>query len=479
MRAIILLLILLTGCSKGPAYIPPIDTMPEQWKNSESIETCSMDHFIWWEAFNDPVLESLLKKAEQQNLDLSLACTRIQEARLELKGKQANRYPRIDGSLAGGHFYTGNGRLLREIAGCSCHHKKKRSINFFEAGFDASWEIDLFGAVQHEINASQAKVEAVEENYWDAWVTLSAEVARNYIELRSLQQHKNLLQENIVSQEDAILLIQQLLNIGDASSLDLLIAENELNELYAQRPLLDLGIEKSLLTLSILLGEVPSSTLCELEDPAPLPSFQCERPLFIPSELLQRRPDIRQAERELAAATEMIGVAVASLYPRLSITAFIGDISTQLKQLTCSSATWLAAPQILFPLFNSRMLQQDVSFNKIRTEQALLKYQKTVIKGLEEVERALASLRYESERNDILQQALEKNRLTFELTLDLFQRGVNDYLTVIRANRSLISAQESYLQSNAELLVQYVALYKALGGTPFCDSQPACAGWSE
>lgn len=458
----------LSGCTMGPTYVPPCDNLPEQWKNSLCApEENSSENFIWWQSLNDPVLECLLDRASQQNLDLSLAYTRIQEARLELKGKKGEWLPHVDASLTGGHFYTANKHLLREVLGCS---SGKKSVNFFEAGFDASWEIDLFGALKHEIAASQAKLEATEESYNDAWISLSAEVARNYIELRSLQQQRSLLLENIEAQKDSIHLNSELLSIGDSSSIDQLRAESQFIQLQSQKPSLELSIEKALLRLSILLGEMPSCVFDELSEPGNLPQLPCIQPLCIPSEILRRRPDIRKAERELASATELVGAAVASRYPRISITGFIGDISSQLKHLSNSSSlTWFAAPQLLFPLFNSRMLQQDVTFNQIKVEQALLNYQKVVLNAMEEVESSLASYRFELEKNGLLEKAFNKSMEAYELTQDLYKRGVNDYFSVLTANRAYLLAREALLQSNATLLMHYIALYKSLGGTYFCD----------
>lgn len=314
-----LLLLFLSGCTMGPRYEPPVMNIPEEWQTipPEQNESPSLENFIWWQSLNDPVLDDLIQRAAQQNLDLSIASTRIMEARTALKGKKGELYPRLDGSLTAGHFYTGNQHLIREFVGCSSDHSHsgKRNLNFFEAGFDASWEIDLFGAVKHEVSASQAKLESVEESYRDAWITLSAEVARNYIEMRSLQQKRNLLMENIASQKDSISLANELSSIGFSSALDLLEAEEQLTAFEAQRPIADLSIEKSLHRLAILLGDVPGSLNCELSVPGNLPRLPCQQPIGLPSELLRRRPDIRQAERELAASTELVGAAVASLFP--------------------------------------------------------------------------------------------------------------------------------------------------------------------
>lgn len=466
---IMLMALFLAGCTVGPEYQPPVLDIPEQWQTplAEGMVNVPAENVSWWESLNDPVLNDLIQRAAQQNLDLNIASTRILEARSEWKGKTGELYPHLDGSLTGGSLYHRNNGLIRDLLGCSSHghHSGKKNVNFFEAGFDASWEIDLFGAAKHEINALQARVESTEEGFYDAWVTLSAEVARQYIQLRSLQQRRILLDENINSQKETIHLTNELLSIGFSSTIDRLQSEQQLSVLEAQRPLVDLSIEKTLHRLSILLGDVPGCTFSALTIPGNLPQIPCEQPVGLPSELLRRRPDIRKAERELAAATEMVGAAVASLFPRLSLYGFIGDIGTQLKNLSNGSGmVWFAAPQLLVPLFNSRLLQQDVSLNKIRAQESLFNYQKTVLESLEEVENSIASYRYEWERNQILEQTLQRDRESFRLMLDLYQRGVKGYLDVLTVNRSLVSSQEAYLQSQTEMLIHYISLYKALGG---------------
>lgn len=464
-----LLLTIFAGCTVGPKYIPPEMDVPNEWHTppSEGMSPADPNCWIWWESLNDPILNSLIQRAAQQNLDLFIAGTRILEARLGRKAKEAEKYPHIDASLSAGHLYWGKDIQKTVLGACSSHHRHhcKRNLNFFEIGFDADWEIDLFGFHQREINAAQARLESTEENLCDIWVTLSAEIARNYIELRGLQQRKQLILSNIASQEESEKLTRELLEIGTASSIDLLQAQEQLTLLIAEKPLIDLSIDKAIHRLSILLGYPPGELFAELCESQGLPKLPCEKPIGLPSDLLRRRPDIRRAERNLAAATESVGSAVAALFPRFSLYGFVGEISTHLKSLTNGKGvTWFAAPQLLFPIFNSRLLTQDVEANKIQARQILFEYQKTVLAALEEVENAIASFRYESERNDLLHRAQQIDQEASHLTLELYRTGVKDYLVVLIANRTLLAMEESYLQSQINLLLHYVSLYKALGG---------------
>ncbi len=459
---------LLTGCSVRPPYVAPQMDIPCEW-HSQPIEGMSPDSiecFLWWESLNDPLLNSLMKRAAFQNLDLYIAGARILEARAERKAHDTQLYPHVDAIINYGHLECHREALLNKIA--SCHHRKhgKLNLNFFEVGFDADWEIDLFGARSYEINALEAQAEAAEEAFQEAWVTLSAEIARNYIELRSLQNQTTLVDHRIASQTDTLHLTQELLDNGMASSIDIAQAQQQLSSLSAQKPLLELGISKSINRLSILLGQVPGDLYAELCEPGKVPALPCYKPIGIPSELLRRRPDIRRAERDLAAATERIGSAIAALFPRLSLRGFVGDITTHLGSLLnpAKSGTWFAGPQLLMPIFNSRLLKQDVDYQKIKTKQALFEYQKTVLEALEEAENAIASFHYELQYNKQLALAEESAANAYQATLDLYEKGFKSYLEVQFTNRDWLNAQNAFAQSQTNLLLHYIVLYKALGG---------------
>lgn len=464
-------LMMAMGCTLTPHYCqPPEMNVPTNWHSepSEGTTHSPSDCFIWWQSLNDPLLNDLMECAAQQNLDLFIAGTRVLEARLAATGKTAELYPHVDGSLTAGHLQYNKKALINKFLGkhCSSHdHSQKRNLNFFEIGFDATWEIDLFGFHQYENNAAQAKVESSEAKLHDIWVSLAAEIARNYIELRSAQQERELIFQQIENQQETLLLTQELLEIEIASAIDVQQAQEQLNILSAETPLVALRIDKAIHRLSILLGYGPGDLNVELCESRPLPLLPFEKPIGIPSDLLRKRPDIRLAERELAAATESVGSAVAALFPRLSLYGFIGDIGASLRSLTNGTgATWFAAPQLLFPIFNSRLLTQDVKLNKIRAQQALFQYQKTVLEALEEAENAIASLRYAMERNAYLTQAQQAKEETYLLTEELFHRGIKDYLELLAVQRQILMGNKISLQNQTHLLLHYVALYKALGG---------------
>lgn len=456
------LLVLLSGCTVGPKYEPPCMDIPEEWHQPmcEGMKVDNPDCFLWWESLNDPLLNSLMSRAAAQNLDLSIAAMRILEARAFEKGGRSALLPHIDASATYGHVRY-NPLMLNQILDLNCSSGSHgRHLNFFEVGFDAEWEIDLFGMSAHELCALKAKTEAAREEFYHVWVTLSAEVARTYIELRGLQFNMELIDRNIESQKETLKLTQGLIEAGFAGTIDQKQVEEQLSILIARKPAIQFAISKAQHRLAILIGSTPGALCAELNEPRPLPSLPYEKPIGIPSELLRRRPDIRKAERELAAATESVGTAIAALFPRLSLRGFIGDICSFHK----GSYTWFIGPQLLQPIFNSKLLQQDVCLNKVRAEQALYTYQKTVLEALEETENAIAAFHTGLEKSALLAKAQLKSEEVYTLALELYQKGFKDYLEVLVTLRSNLANQEAYLQSQTELLAHYISLYKALAG---------------
>lgn len=463
-KFLILLCFALAGCSVSPRYIAPDLEIPCEWnsEHAQELEDQSVDNYCWWESFNDPLLNLLIARASCQNLDLHIAMTRIMEARLSLKGLAANALPHIDGSIG---YWAGtfNQKTLNNALGFgSCGRgSHQRNFNLFEAGFDAEWELDLFGVNARKINASQARLESTQEEFLDVWVTLSAEIVRNYMELRGFQQRIIILDKNIDSQKEIVELTKSLITAGFVGTMDQMQAEEELSKISAQKPQLEFLIQKNIHHLSILLGYFPADLYCELCTSQPLPSLPCCRAVGIPSELMKRRPDIRKADRDLAAASEDVAVAAAALFPRISLTGFIGEITTF---CTTGSLTGFIGPQLLMPIFNSKLLKDDVCLNKIRVEKALFEYQKTVLGAFEETENAIASFHFELERNRQLQNLLDFSKNAYELSLQLYQKGLQDYLHVQTAHRSFLEAEGAFLQSQIDLVVSYISLYKALGG---------------
>jgi outer membrane protein, multidrug efflux system len=466
-----LIILLCAGCRLGPKYEEPEVEVPCEWQSpiSEGMSCETADCFLWWESLNDPVLNALIEQAAAQNLDLHIAFTRICEARILRKGGVASLLPHVDGSLTYGYLQYNQGTLNR-LLGTGCHGNRQRTLNFFEAGFDAEWEIDLFGKNVHDLKALDAEAQASEEAFSCVWITLAAEIVRHYVELRGYQLQLSLVDKDIEAQRDILGLTRSLLEGGFTGSVEVMHAEEQLRVLEAQKPQTELAIAKTIHRLSVLLGLAPGNLYAELCEAGCLPSLPCCRPIGIPSELLRRRPDIRKAERELAAATERVGSAIAALFPRISLYGFLGDIAALCGG---NGMVGYAGPQILLPIFNSRLLQQDVNLNKIQTQQALYRYQKTVLEALEEAENAISSFHYELEKSRFLADARSLSQEAHMLSFQLYQKGLKNYLEVQTANLGAIAAERAYVQSQIELLMHYISLYKALGGGWDADSRPA------
>lgn len=473
------LFLMLSGCKVGPVYEPPCIEYPTEWHGEVPKESDDADPgaVIWWENLQDPTLNELMHYAASQNLDLKIASLRVLQARTEAKGKKADLYPHIDGSVAYDHAYFSKEAAvhgLRHLGVPVKSNRVRRNINLYEFGFDAEWELDFFGFTRHEIAALKAQEEAAEETLCGVWVTLSAEIAKNYIELRGLQQRREILRNILEDQTNVLRLTQELVDRGLVNESDYLQVQAEWGFMQSELPTVELNINRSIHRLSILLGYPPGDLFELLAPCGNLPQIPCSLSIGIPSDLLRRRPDIRKAERDLAAATERVGSAVAALFPRFSLRGFVGDISTKSGALfNPASTTWFAGPLVLVPIFNSRLLLQDVEYNKMATQEALFTYQKTVLEALEESENAIAAFRHESERLHFLTKAYQDNQTALALVNDLHQRGVNDNFAVNKAKKAALTAKDVMVQNHVELLLSYVALYKALGGSWECNAETA------
>lgn len=441
--------------------------VPEEWQSclNEKINPSEQIDDQWWSSLNDPVLDWLIEIAASQNLDLHIALTRVLASRRELEGTKGSVLPHIDGSITYGHVQYKQ-KVLNRLLGFHCpNHSGTRNVDFFEAGFDAEWELDLFGMKKHQAAAIYATMEASEFEFANVWVTLTAEIARNYIELRGHQKRLQLLDKSIQFQMEMYQLTKGLSQAGFVNDLNQLNAETLLNSLISEKPVLELAITKTIHRLSVLLAYSPGQLSEDLKDCSDLPSMPESLSIGIPSELLRRRPDILKVERELAAASEVECSAIAAFFPRISLYGFIGEIAA-----LCSggSITWAAGPQILFPLFNSKLIEQDICLSKIKVQEALYCYQKTVLEALEEVENGIAAFRAEKEKAELLKKSYTASKEAVKLTKELYEQGFKSYPEVLETNQIFMKQEERYLQSQVSLLLHYIALFKALGG-----------GWSE
>ena len=483
LRALSLSLLLLTlvGCAVGPRYTRPEIPVPPVWRESpvtgDPATSASLER--WWTTFHDPVLDSLVTRAVEGNLDLKIAAARIREAKAARGIAASAALPQVDAEAAYARTKRSDAVPPFKTAPGGTSSFGPRVQNAFEAGFDASWEIDVFGGVRRDEEAALALVQAAEEGRRDVLVTLLAEVARNYTELRGTQRQLQILEDTLRSERDTLNLAKARLEAGLGTELDTARAEGLLDENAAQRPALERFAKQAIYRLGVLLGKDPGALASELETPGAIPFAPPEVPPTLPSELLSQRPDLRRAERELAAATARVGVATADLFPRFSILGSFGRRSEDVADLSSGiSQFWTLRPLIRWPVFLGGRIRANIRVQDERQEQALRQYEKAVLTALEEVENALSSHTRELQRQAFLQDSVAANRRALDLAMERYTSGLENFLSVLDAQRSVYAAEDQLVQSERNTVVSLIAVYKSLGGG-WSSDEPASTSQRE
>lgn len=454
-------LVISTGCTVGPNYKRPEIPPPTAWKEAQrsGIETASADLTRWWTEFDDPLLNSLVDRAISTNLDLRVAQGRIREARAARAVVAAGEWPTLGTSGSYRRTRTSQNAFAIAPQGGSLDQ------NFYQAGFDASWEIDVFGGVRRSVEAADASVEASVEDLRDTLVTLLGDVARNYIDVRGFQQRLAVARANLKAQQDTLELTQVRFQAGLASDLDVAQAEAQINTTAAQIPVLESSLKGAEYSLDLLLGLQPGMLADELNKDTAIPRLPSKVLVGLPSELLRRRPDIRRAERQLAAATAQIGAAMADLFPKFSLTDGGGLQSISAGNwFTSASRFWSIGPTISWPIFDAGKIRANIEVRNAQQDQALNQYEKIVLAAFGDVETSLVNYSQEQARYRSLVNAVAANRRALEMANELYVRGLNSFLNVLDAERSVYSAENDMAQSEATMAANLVALYKALGG---------------
>ena len=456
MRRLAVLLLLASGCAVGPNYKRPEIGVPKSFSEGKTGPTTFER---WWNGFHDPILESLVVRAVQGNLDLKISAARIREARAARGIAAAAGLPQLRAS--GG--YSRSKQLVARVDGVVLAQGSSAQ-SIFEAGFDASWEIDIFGGVRRDEEAAVAQVQAAEEAREDVLVTLVADVARDYIELRGADRQIEILDQTVEAQKESLALAQSRFDSGMGTEFDVTRAQGLVAATVAQRPILEILRHQATFRLGVLLGQEPEALLAELEAPRALPSAPPEVPLVLPSELLSRRPDLRRSERELAAATARIGVATADLFPRFNLLGSFGRRTNDLASFNASNQFWSGGLGFQWPILAGGRISANIRVQEARQEQALLQYQKAILIALEEVENALSAHGRELLRQESLSVSVTANRRALELATERYTSGLENFLAVLDAQRSLYAAEDQLVQSERNVAVALIAVYKALGG---------------
>jgi len=462
---LVALVCLLGGCTVGPNYQHPNTAVPAQWNAPTAGSQTNIEPSLasWWKTFNDPQLDSLIERAVKANHDLRIAAARVREARAQYRIVSADLWPTLG---TGGSYARQNQSKNQPIIGSL---DLPSSVPFendvYQAGFDAAWEIDVFGGKRRAVEAGKAEVAAAEFGRQKVQVTLLGEVARNYIELRGFQRRLDIANKNIKAQEDALALTRDRFTNGLTSDLDVQQAATLLATTRAVIPSLESSIQASIHRLGVLLGQAPGALLAELSEPAPIPAAPPNVPAGLPSDLLRRRPDIQQAERQLAASTARIGVATANLFPKFSLTGLAGFQSISASDwFTGNSLFWSVGPTVQWKLFEAGRIRASIRVQNARQEQALAAYEKTVLTSLEEVENALVAYAKEQIRRRSLEDAVKSSQDSLHLANQLYSNGLASFINVLDAERSLYRTEDDLVQSDRAVTQNLISLYKALGG---------------
>ena len=416
----------------------------------------------WWNSFHDEELTRLIHRAVANNLDLQLAAARVDEARAARGVAKSAFYPSVG--------LTTSAERLRERVpvfnpGTNTAAFHPVELNNFQVGFDSAWEIDVFGRIRNEVKAASANVRSAEENRRDVLLALLGEVARSYADLRGFQLRLEIAENNIQTQEDTVHLTQARAAAGLATQLDVSRAVAELETTNAVVPSLRSAISASIHRISVLVGQEPGALQRELEASAPVPVVPPEVPVGLPSDLLKRRPDVRRADDEIAAAAANVKAAKANYFPKFILFGSAGRQATQLHDLSLSLGNFFAVgPAISLPIFTGGRIRSNVAVQNARWNQTQVLYQSTVLNSLEETENALVNYSQEQERRDRLQAAVSQNQMALELSRELYTSGLGDFLAVLDAQRQLYGNEDLLAQSQTAVTTNLIALYKALGG---------------
>lgn len=415
----------------------------------------------WWTVFDDPTLNDLIDRARAGNLTLQTAASRVRAARASLAITSGARVPVLDGLGQASTDKQSDDGWLAQVAPDSGFD----SQNLYELGLDASWEIDLFGRVRRSIESSEAQYQSTVETERDVMVTLFAEVAMTYIEVREFQNRQMYAAKNVVTQREALTLADERYRSGLSSQLDVVQAQATLSMTEAVLPDLATAQNQALNRLAVLLGVDAGSLHNEFSATAAIPQPVGRIALGLPVNVVRQRPDIRAAERRLAAQTAQIGVATAALYPDFTLSGFIGLQSRSVDDLFSSnSEMWGLSLPMNWNLFDGGRVRSNIQLQKELTEQRLLDYRQSVLKALAEVQNALVAYNNEHERLSALRLATSATLEGVRLALVQYDTGLTDYNNVMTMQRDLFQLQEQLAASEAQLVFELIALYKAVGG---------------
>jgi len=447
---------LASGCAVGPHYKSPQPAAVKYHAADPNLETQEPFDARWWKQFEDPVLDSLVDRALQSNNSIRIARARLAESRAIFDERKLDRYPTVP--VEASYQYS-----KEQIPGFG---DQRRTINTFTTGFDAFWEADLFGRVSHGIAAARAENQAFEADLHDAQVSVVSELARNYFELRGAQWRLAVAERSLKNQRETLRLTQLRRDAGVGEEQDVASAAARVAVIESTIPSFEYDVSRAEYRLAVLAGTRPGELNADLA-PRDYPAIAKALPIGNPGELLQRRPDVRSAERRLAAATERQGVAVASLFPQVSVSGFLGFLAGRGSLFfTGDSRAWSVSPSLSWSAFDLGRARSRVRGSSAATEEALASYEETVLRALEETESALANYHAQQARLIKLNDQARESKRAADIARLRYREGVVDFLELLDAERTQLQAEDAVAESEQDVYVAVIALYKALGGVP-------------
>ncbi len=484
MRYVIPILLLLSGCMVGPKYQKPEISMPTHFEGLPQGASSEEEHLSqWWKQFNDPVLDEVIKEALTANYDLLIALEKIGQARAQYRIERSHLWPEVDlnatatRSRISQNFLpprSGANEAVTQTSGGSGF--LPGFLNIFQIGFDAIWEFDLFGKFRHMKKAAHYLWEASQDDYESVLISMLSEVAVNYMGIRALQNKIALVHEKIQIDEDELAIARSLFDVGIDNELQITTLLSAIETDHAELPVLETSLKQTVYALAYLLGRQPEGLMELFDEIRPIPTADGKLPVGIPSDLLRRRPDVRSAERQLAAATEQTGAAIADYFPHFFLSGIsfsngnkAGSMasleSDKLNKLFKSASRMFSVGiGMNWDLIDFGRVRGNVDVKNSLQKQALMTYEQTIIASLKDVESALVAYFEEQKRRESLLNKVEADRRTYEITKELLKTGLANEIQVIESQRSLIDSEKTFVQSEQSLAGDLIAIYKAIGG---------------
>jgi len=470
-------LAILTGCKVGPNFKAPQEPVPDQYSATATAAPqvtadAPPESSFWWQQFHDPQLDALEDKAAAGNLDLKAAYLRIVESRVQVQSARAQGLPSLNASASYNREELGLAGIVKSQhidtsspAAGGLISQLEKPVNLYQLGFDASWELDLFGKVRRSVEAADAQALNAVESRNDVLISLQAEVAQTYFQLRAGQALRQIIADQIAAQRDVVDLIQSRQQHGLAGEADVATAQAQLANLQSTLPPYEQSVATSKHALAVLTGQNPEAMDAEFAESGTLPAVPGVIPVGLPSTLARRRPDIRASEAALHAATAQIGVAVSEFFPDITLSGTLGLRNLSPGYLfQWDSKFYTLGPTVSIPLFHGGALDANVKLSRAQAAEAALSYRKSVLTALQEVEDGLTSLQQDALRTAALQESVDANQRALDVDLNSYNHGLTTYISVLTVQLQTVQAKQQLAQAQLTQNTDLVKLYKALGG---------------